>query len=108
MHREKKMENMDKSIRDILDMMKSSHTCVIGVPKREETKNDADAIFEEITNANLRNWMNISSHRYQVPDSRSTKNPKQINTKKITFRNITVKLLKHKTNRKSLTQGNNL
>lgn len=71
-------------------MKKSSSVCATWVPKREEVENDVEAIPEEITTDHLKNWMNeiepqISSHRFKKHK------PKQMNTKKTTPRNITIK-----------------
>lgn len=39
-------------------MKKSSNIYATGVPKKEEIKNDVQAISEEITTDHLKNWMN--------------------------------------------------
>ena len=54
-NKEKRMERIEDSLRDLWDKIKCTHIRIIGVPEEEEKKKGTEKIFEEIIVENFPN-----------------------------------------------------
>ena len=91
-NKEKRMERIEDSLRDLWDNIKRTNIRIIGVPEEEEKKKGTEEIFEEIT---VENFLNMGKEIVnQVQEAQRV--PYRINPRRNTPRHILIKLSKIK------------
>ena len=96
-NKEKRMERIEDSLRNLWDNIKRTNIWIIGVPE-EEKKKGSEKISEEIIVENFPNMgMEIVHHAQEVQ-----RNPYKINARRNTPRHIWIKLSKIKYKEKIL------
>ena len=97
-NKEKRMERIEDSLRDLWDNIKCMNIRIIGVPEEDEKKKGSEKIFEEII---VENFPNMGKEIVnQVQEAQRV--PYRINPKRNTPRHILIKLSKIKYKEKIL------
>ena len=97
-NKEKRMQRIEDSLRDLWDNIKCTNIRIIGVPEEEEKKKGTEKIFEEII---VENFVNMGKEIVnQVQEAQRV--PYRINPRRNTPRHILLKLSKIKYKEKIL------
>nr|KAF6394578.1 hypothetical protein HJG59_010734 [Molossus molossus] len=91
---EKKFKKQEESLRELWDNTKCNNICIIGVPKREESKKGIEEMFEVIMSENSPKL--VKENVTQVQETQRV--PSEMNPRRLTARHTIIKManIKHK------------
>ena len=96
--REKRLKTNEENLRELLDNVKCSNICIIGVPEGEEKEKETEKIFQEII---AEKFPNMGKESFtQIQEAQRV--PSTINPRRNTLRHIIIKPTKIEDREKTL------